>query len=229
MRAVQNPFSLARRTLAEGVATALLVAAVVGSGILADRLAGEARATALLCNTIATAGALVALILAFGSVSGAHMNPAVTFACVLRGTQPRRELAPYAIAQTAGGCVGAMLAHAMYALPLVQTATTVRNQPGACLSEGVATFALLTTIFGCERFAPQRIPFAVAAIITAGYWFTASSSFANPAVTLARCLSDTYAGIELGSAPCFLLGQLGGTLAALAFDRVLHGKKGTAS
>lgn len=221
---MNSHYSLARRTLVEGVAAALLVAAVVGSGIMADRLAGPDRAVALLCNTLATAGALVALILAFGGVSGAQMNPAVTLASALRGAQPWRELAPYAAAQIAGGCLGTMLAHAMFALPLVQSATTHRGQPGVFLSEGVATFALLTTIFGCERFAPQRTPFAVAAIIAAGYWFTASTSFANPAVTLARCLSDTYAGIDPGSVPRFLFAQLCGALAAVGLDRIVHGK-----
>ena len=217
------PLSLLRRGFAEGLATMLLVAAVIGSGIMASRLAPRDDALALLCNTLATAGALVALILAFGGASGAHMNPLVTITMALRGKQPWREVPVYALLQVVGAMLGAVLAHAMFALPLVQESSKARNADGLWLSEVVATFALLLTIFGCERSDAKRTPFAVAAIITGAYWFTASTSFANPAVTIARSLTDTFAGIRPTDVLGFVGAQCMGTALALLVDRILFG------
>lgn len=215
--------NLLRRGFAEALATMLLVAAVVGSGIMATRLAPREEALALLCNTIATAGALVALILAFGGFSGAHMNPLVSIAMALRGKQPWREVPVYALLQVLGGILGALLANAMFALPALQESTKVRNADGLWLSELVATFALLMTIFGCERSDPRRTPFAVAAMIAGAYWFTASTSFANPAVTIARAFSDTFAGIRPADIAGFVGAQCTGAALALVADRLLFG------
>ena len=216
-----QPLSLLRRGIVEGLATMLLVAAVIGSGIMASRLAPHDEAMALLCNTIATAGALLALILALGGVSGAHMNPLVTTAMALRGKQPWREVPLYVLMQAVGGALGAFLAHAMFALPVLQQSAKARDAGGLWLSECVATFALLLTIFGCERSDPKRTPFAVTGVIVGGYWFTASTSFANPAATIARSLTDTFAGIRPQDVPGFLGAQCVGALAAWLAERLL--------
>jgi glycerol uptake facilitator-like aquaporin len=209
----------ARRLVAEAVGTGLLLAAVVGSGIMAERLAGGNVAVALLANTLATAGALVALILTFGPVSGAHFNPAVTLALASRSAL-RWDLVPgYLAAQVVGAVLGVWLAHVMFGLPVMQASTHVRAGFGQLVGEFTATFALLSVIWSCTRHHPHATPYAVAAIITAAYWFTSSTSFANPAVTLARALSDTFAGIRPVDAPGFIAAQLLGAAAAtMLFD-----------
>ncbi len=204
-----------RRLAAEAIGTGLLLAAVVGSGIMAERLAGGNTGVALLANTQATAAALVALILTFGPVSGAHFNPAVTLAFATRGALPWRAVPGMILAQLAGGVLGVWLAHAMFALPVVQAGTAVRTGFGQWLGEFTATFALLATILGCVRHRPEAVPYAVACIVTAGYWFTSSTSFANPAVTFARALSDSFAGIRPVDAPAFVLAQLAGAVSAV--------------
>ena len=207
---------LARRTAAEALGTALLLAAVVGSGIMAQRLAGGNIAIALLCNTIATGAALTVLILIFGPLSGAHFNPAVSAAFVFRRELPCTDAACYIAAQVAGGIVGVWAAHLMFDLAPLQLSHTVRSGGGQWLSEAVATFGLLLTIFGCLASAPASVPYAVGLYITAAYWFTASTSFANPAVTVARSLSDTFAGIAPVDAPAFVAAQIVGAAAAVA-------------
>lgn len=208
--------SLGRRLLAEALGTALLVAAVVGSGIMAEALAGGNAAVALLGNTLATAAMLVVLIAVLGPVSGAHMNPAVTLVMALRRALPAGEAAAYVAAQFAGGLAGTALAHAMFDLPLLMTGVKMRAGAGQWLGEAVATFALLLTILGTVRWRPGWTPLTVAAAITAGYWFTSSTSFANPAVTLARAFTDSFSGIRLADAPGFVAAQLAGALLALA-------------
>jgi glycerol uptake facilitator-like aquaporin len=203
-----------KRLSAEFLGTAFLVAAVVGSGIMGERLAGGNLAIALLANTLATGAALVALILAFGDLSGAHFNPAVSIAVAMRGLMPWRQVAPYAAAQISGGCLGTVTAHAMFELPLLMTSRHPRFGPAQWLAEFVATFGLLTVIWGCGRQRPAAIPFAVAAYISAAYWFTSSTSFANPAVTIARAFTDTFAGIRPVDAPMFIACQLLGAVAA---------------
>jgi len=210
------PPSLARRVVAEGLGTAFLLAGVVGSGIMAARLAGGNGALALLCNTIATGAILTVLILVFGPVSGAHFNPAVTLAFAMRRTLSWPQAALYAVCQIAGGALGVWAAHLMFALPLWQFSTTIRSGPDQWFAEGVATFGLVLTIFGCVARTPTAVPYAVGLYITAAYWFTASTSFANPAVTIARSLSDTFAGIAPGNVAAFIAAQLVGALAALA-------------
>jgi len=190
--------SLPRRLFAEWLGTAFLLATVVGSGIMAEKLAGGNGAIALLCNTLPTGAILVVLILVFGPLSGAHLNPAVTAAFALRGTLTWPMAATYIAAQVFGAIVGAWLAHLMFELPLWQLSTTARTGTGQWLAEGVATFGLVLTIFGCVSQRPDTVPYAVGLYITAAYWFTASTSFANPAVTVARSLSDTFAGIAHG-------------------------------
>ncbi|HET9483746.1 MAG TPA: MIP/aquaporin family protein, partial [Xanthomonadales bacterium] len=197
-----------RRLVAEGVGTALLLSAVVGSGIMAERLAGGNVALALLANTIATGAALVALILTFGPISGAHFNPAVTLADASQRGLPWREVPGYIVAQLAGAALGVILAHAMFGESLVEFSTKARAGLPQALSEFVATFGLLAVIWGCARRRSDAVPFAVAAYIVAAYWFTASTSFANPAVTLARALTDTFAGIRPVDAPVFVAAQL---------------------
>jgi glycerol uptake facilitator-like aquaporin len=208
--------SLAQRAAAECIGTAFLLAAVVGSGIMAAKLAGGNGALALLCNTLPTGAILAVLILTFGPLSGAHFNPAVSVAFALRRELPPGAAATYIGAQIAGGILGVLAAHAMFDLPLWQVSMTVRIGPGQWLAEFIATFGLLLTIFGCAARTPSAIPYAVGLYITAAYWFTASTSFANPAVTLARSISDTFAGIAPSGAPAFIVAQLGGMLAALA-------------
>lgn len=206
--------TLSRKLVAEGVGTALLLATVVGSGIMAERLSGGNVALALLANTIATGAALVALILTFGPISGAHFNPAVTLADASQGGLPWGEVPAYVVAQIVGAFGGVFAAHLMFGEPVLMLSTKVRAGFPQAFSEFVATFGLLAVIWGCSRRRSEAVPFAVAAYITAAYWFTASTSFANPAVTLARAASDTFAGIRPADAPMFILAQLLGALAA---------------
>jgi glycerol uptake facilitator-like aquaporin len=194
---------------------------VVGSGIMAARLAGGNGALALLCNTLATGAILAVLILVFGPLSGAHLNPAVSIAFALRGALPWQTAAVYIGAQVLGGIAGVWVAHAMFELPLWQLSATVRTGPGQWLAEAVATFGLLLTIFGCAARRPEAAPYAVGLYITAAYWFTASTSFANPAVTLARSLSDTFAGIAPAGVAAFIAAQLAGAIAAVIVGRWL--------
>lgn len=213
-----------KRLVAEFLGSAFLLAGVVGSGIMAAKLAGDNGALALLCNTLPTGAILAVLILTFGPVSGAHFNPAVSLAVALRRDIPARVAAMYIAAQIVGGIVGALAAHAMFELPLWQVSMTVRTGPGQWLAESIATFRLLLTIFGCMARTPGAIAYAVGLYITAAYWFTASTSFANPAVTIARALSDTYAGIAPAGVPAFIVAQLFGALAAVAVARWLFEK-----
>jgi glycerol uptake facilitator-like aquaporin len=205
---------LPRRAAAEFLGSVFLLATVVGSGIMAAKLAGGNGALALLCNTIPTGAILVVLILIFGPVSGAHFNPAVTVAFVLRRELPASAAPIYLAAQVAGAIAGAWLAHLMFELPVIQVASTARVGTGQWLAEAVATFGLLLTIFGCLAGARAAIPYAVGLYIMAAYWFTASTSFANPAVTLARSLSDTFAGIAPGGVAAFIVAQCAGALGA---------------
>lgn len=210
--------SLMRRAVAEAVGTALLLAAVVGSGIMGERLADGNVAIALLANTLATGAALVALILTFISISGAHFNPAVTLAFAWHGDVPWRYVPAYIVAQIVGAFAGVALAHLMFGLPIFLASQHARSGGGQMLGEFVATFALLATIWGTLKYRPQAIAYAVAAVIMTGYWFTSSTSFANPAVTLARSVSDTFVGIRLIDAPAFIVAQLlGATAATLLF------------
>jgi len=212
---------LSRRLLAEALGTAFLLATVVGSGIMSSRLAGGNGALALLGNTLPTGAMLVVLILIFGPVSGAHFNPVVSVALAIRRRFALSECAPYVIAQLAGAVVGVWAAHLMFDLPLLQASTTARTGPGQWFSEAVATFGLLLTIFGCVARAPASTPIAVGLYITAAYWFTASTSFANPAVTIARALSDSLAGIAPGDVPAFIIAQSAGALAAAAVSPLM--------
>lgn len=211
--------SLTRRIVAELIGTAMLLAAVIGSGIMGERLAGGNVAIALLANTLATGAALVALILTFGSISGAHFNPAVTLADASQDGLPWRDVPAYLVAQIVGAFSGVAIAHLMFGLPVFSASHHVRSGGAQMLGEFVATFGLLATIWGCTRVRPQAIPFAVAAFIMAGYWFTSSTSFANPAVTLARSASDTFVGIRPTDAPGFIVAQLAGAAAATLLFR----------
>lgn len=214
--------SLAKRGVAEGVGTALLLATVIGSGIMAERLSGGNVAIALLANTIATAGGLVALILTFGGISGAHFNPAVTVADASQGGLRWKDVGPYVIAQLVGAFVGVALAHVMFDAPIFSASRHVRAGLGQLMGEFTATFGLVSVIWGCSRSRPTVTPFAVAAYISAAYWFTSSTSFANPAVTLARAASDTFAGIRPADAPAFIAAQgLGAAAATLLFRWLL--------
>lgn len=207
-----------RAVAGEFVGTAFLLAAVVGSGIMGERLAGGNVAIALLANALATGAALVALIVTFGPVSGAHFNPLVTLV-FSRGTRSAGTMAAFVAAQVAGAVAGVLLAHAMFDAPLVAWSSHVRSGPSQVLSEAVATFGLVGVIASGSRRTPAAVPFAVASYIVAAYWFTASTSFANPAVTLARALTDTFAGIRPADVPSFVLGQvLGAGLAAVVFN-----------
>lgn len=208
-------FNLTRRLAAEALGTALLLAVVVGSGIMAERLAGGNVAVALLGNTVATGAALIVLINLFGPISGAHFNPAVTLVMALRREMTARAAMAYALAQAGAAIAGVWIAHLMFAEPVLQVSGKLREGPAQAFSEAVATFGLIGTILGVSRWKPERVPAAVGLYITAAYWFTASTSFANPAVTLARALSDSFAGIAPVSVPGFLAGQLAGALAAL--------------
>ena len=213
--------SLYRRVVAEAIGTALLLAAVVGSGIMGDRLSGGNVAIALLANTLATGAALAALILTFGPISGAHFNPAVSFADASQGGLSWAAACVYVIAQICGAFVGVALADAMFGEPIYSWSQHVRAGFPQVLSEMVATFGLLAVIWGCARRRPGAVPFAVGAYITAAYWFTASTSFANPAVTLARAATDTFAGIRPADVPGFLVGQAIGASAATGLFRWL--------
>ncbi len=199
----------------------MLLAAVVGSGIMGERLAAGNTAIALLANTLATGAALVALILTFGPISGAHFNPAVTLAAAWHGEIAWREAPVYLCAQLSGAFVGVVAAHAMFQLPLLSASRQVRAGGSQVFSEFVATFGLLLVIWSCVRFRSAAVPFAVAAYITAAYWFTASTSFANPAVTFARSATDSFSGIRPADAPAFVVAQLAGAFAATALFRWL--------
>ena len=221
VRVVTTPRSLA----AEAIGTALLVAAVIGSGIMAQRLAGD-RAVALLANTIATGGALVAILLIFGPISGAHLNPAVTLCMAALKLQTPRSAAGYIAAQIAGAVAGAVLANAMFELPLVTWSTTTRTGFAQLLSEAVATFGLIGVVIAVGRTRAAITPFAVAAYIVAAYWFTASTSFANPAVTIARAFSNTFAGIRPADVGGFLVAQAtGATAGAVVFSWLMPGSQ----
>jgi glycerol uptake facilitator-like aquaporin len=215
------PVTLARKLVAESLGTALLLATVVGSGIMGESLAGGNVAIALLANTLATGAALVCLILTFGPISGAHFNPAVTLADASQGGLAWREVPVYIGAQIGGAFAGVAAAHAMFAKPLFFASQHVRSGAPQLWSEFVATFGLLAIIWGVARRRPAAVAFAVGAYITAAYWFTASTSFANPAVTLARAASDTFAGIRPIDAPGFIVAQLAGAMAATYLFRWL--------
>ena len=205
---------LLRRSAAEFTGTLFLLAAVVGSGIMAERLAAGNVALALLANTLATGAALVALILAFGPVSGAHFNPAVTLVDAWLGGIAWREAAAYVFSQMSGAVTGVVVAHLMFGVSVLSVSTRVRSGAAQTFSEFIATFGLLSVILGCARSRPSAVPFAVGAYITAAYWFTASTSFANPAVTVARALTDTFSGIRPHDVPAFVAAQLGAAVAA---------------
>lgn len=210
----------ARRAAAEALGTALLLAAVVGSGIMGERLAGGNLAIALLANSLATGFALIALIVAFADRSGAHFNPVVTLALALRGDLPKRDVAPYLLAQALGAVLGVWSAHAMFELDMLQAAARMRSGPGQWWSEVVATFGLVFVVLSPGRRNARSAPVAVGGYIAAAYWFTASTSFANPAVTLARCLTDTFTGIDPRHAPAFVACELAGAALACAADRL---------
>jgi glycerol uptake facilitator-like aquaporin len=212
---------LVRRAAAEFAGTCLLVAAVIGSGIMGERLAGGNVAIALLANTIATGAALVALILTFGPISGAHFNPAVTLCDALERGASWRDAGVYAVAQISGGITGAPVAHLMFGFPVFFLSQHPRHGGAQVFSEFIATFGLMAVIWGVSKSRSSVVPFAVAAYITAAYWFTASTSFANPAVTIARALSNTFAGIAPVDAPAFIVAQIVGLAFALAAGRLL--------
>jgi glycerol uptake facilitator-like aquaporin len=210
-----------RRLAAEGAGTALLLAAVVGSGIMGERLAGGHAALALLANSLATGAALIALILAFAPLSGAHFNPLVTLAFALRRELPWKEVPGYLTAQSLGALLGVWTAHLMFDLPLFQASAHARTGAPLWTGEIVATFGLLAVILGCARSRPDAVPYAVGAYITAAYWFTSSTSFANPAVTFARAWTDTFAGIRPLDVPAFLAAEVAGAALALLLFRRL--------
>jgi glycerol uptake facilitator-like aquaporin len=213
--------ALPQRAFCEWLGTAFLLAAVVGSGIMAERLAGGNGAIALLCNTLPTGAMLVVLILVFGPLSGAHLNPAVSICFALRGELAWPAATVYVAAQVFGAAIGVWAAHLMFELPVWQFSLTARTGLGQWLAEAVATFGLLLTVLGCVSRRSDAVPYAVGLYITAAYWFTASTSFANPAVTIARSLSDTFAGIAPASVPAFIVAQLAGALAAIVLGRWL--------
>lgn len=215
---------IGRRLLAETLGSAMLTGTVIGSGILAARLAGGNDAVALLGNTAATAAILFVLITSLGPISGAHFNPAVTLIMALRREVSAVDALLYIPLQVGGCILGAWLAHAMFELPIVQVSTHMRAGPAQMLSEGVATFALVFTILGASRWRPDAVAAAVALVIAAGYWWTASTSFANPAITIARAMSDTFAGVRPADAPGFIAGQFVGALAAFAACAILFPK-----
>jgi arsenate reductase len=218
----QLRLDLARRLVAEALGTALLIIAVVGSGIMASRLSPTDIGIELLENAAATAGALIGLILMFGAVSGAHFNPIVTLVDRLLGSISTRDAALYALAQTVGGCIGTVIANLMFSLPAATWSTHVRSSGALWLSEVVATIGLLLVIHGCVRTGrTEAVPFAVGVWIGGAYWFTSSTSFANPAVTIARTLSNTFAGIKPSSAPMFVLMQVVGAVLAYGLIRFI--------
>jgi glycerol uptake facilitator-like aquaporin len=218
--------ALPQRSVAEALGTMLLVATVVGSGIMADRLAGGNVAIALLGNTIPTGAILVVLISILGPLSGAHFNPVVTGFFAIRGEFRRDEVLPYVAAQIIGGIVGTLIAHAMFGLPIFAAGITPRTGTGQWIGEIVATFTLLTVIVGGLRYAPERIPVLVGLTITAAYWFTSSTSFANPAVTIARAFTPTFAGILPADVPGFVLAQCVGAALALGLAGWLFKRQG---
>jgi glycerol uptake facilitator-like aquaporin len=220
---------IARRLLAEGLGTAILVATIVGSGIMAERLAGGNHAIALLGNTIPTGAILVVLISIFGPISGGHFNPAVTLAFATRGAFVWRYVVPYIVVQCAGGILGTVMAHLMFDLTPLAIGTTARSGMSQWLAEAVATFTLLLAIGGGMRFAPQAVPWLVGLTITATYWFTSSTSFANPAVTLARGFTRTFAGIAINHVPGFVIAQLIGAAIGLLVSEPLFRKADTAT
>jgi glycerol uptake facilitator-like aquaporin len=220
-----NEFDLPRRVAAEFLGTWLLVATVVGSGIMAENLAGGNVAVALLGNTIATGAILVVLISMLGPISGAHFNPAVSLVFTAAGELPLATFGLYVAAQIFGGIAGTLTAHLMFELPLIQMSEHVRQGPSQFLSEVVATFGLIATILGCRRFHAEIIPMAVALYVVAGYWFTASTCFANPAVAIARSLTNTFSGIRPTDAPWFILAELVGALVAAGVFRWLFAAK----
>lgn len=212
---------LSARLVAEGLGSLLLVATVVGSGIMAERLAGGNIAVALLGNTIPTGAILVVIISIFGPISGAHFNPAVSLLFALRGEFPGRELLPYVLAQIGGGILGTLLAHAMFELPVLAAGVTPRGGIGQWVGEITATAVLLTVIAGGVRHAPDKVPMLVGLTITAAYWFTSSTSFANPAVTIARAFTPSFAGIAPASVAGFILAQIAGVFVAIALVRLV--------
>ena len=208
-----------RKILAEFLGTFFLLATIVGSGIMAENLANENTAIALLGNTIATGAILVVLILVFGPISGAHFNPAVTLSFVLKKQISLPHAVIYIFTQLTAGIAGVLCAHFMFDLTLLQTSENIRTGEGQWLAEMVATFGLVMTILGCVKYRPESVPFAVGLYITAGYWFTASTSFANPAVTVARAFTDTFSGIQLGDVPAFIVAQIiGAVIATIALS-----------
>ncbi len=219
--------SLEKRIAAEALGSAILVATVVGSGIMADKLTDDT-ALALLANTLATGAMLVVLITTLGPISGAHLNPAVSLVFTLRGEIDRKAALLYCVAQVAGGLAGALIAHAMFELPLFQLGTTVRSGAGQWLAEGIAAFGLVLTILGGLRARPEAVAWLVGLYITAAYWFTASTSFANPAVALARAFSDSFSGIRPIDVPGFVLAELAGALLASALAGWLLADSGKA-
>jgi glycerol uptake facilitator-like aquaporin len=220
--------TLPRRLAAEAVGTALLLATVIGSGIMAEELAGGNAALALLANTLATGAILIVLVLSLGPISGAHFNPAVSAVSALRRELSVRLCALYALAQVMGACVGVLLAHAMFEQSIFQWSTMVRAGAGQWLGESTATFGLIGTILCTAKTRPTSVAYAVGLYISAAYWFTSSTSFANPAVTVARSLSDTFAGIQPADVPPFVLAQFGGALAAALFFGWLLESRGDA-
>jgi glycerol uptake facilitator-like aquaporin len=223
---MSGALSLRRRAVAELVGTSGLVLAVVGSGVMAERLADGNAAIALLANTVATGAALVALISTLGPVSGAHMNPVVTLAAAVDGDFAWRDVVVYVAMQVAGAVAGVVLAHFLFELPLLTLSTHARAGIAQATSEAVATFGLLLVIAGVVRSRPEAVPMSVAAFIMAAYWCTSSTSFANPAVTIARALSDTFAGIRPADVPLFILGQLVGAIAAVVVKPVFFPRTG---
>jgi glycerol uptake facilitator-like aquaporin len=209
-----SEFSTPRRLAGEGLGTGLLLAIVIGSGIMGERLAGGNVAIALLGNTLATGAGLIVLIVTFGPVSGAHFNPAVTMVALLRGDIAGPLALGYIAAQVAGALLGVFAAHAMFEEPILQLSTKLRDGPAQAFAEFVATFGLVGTILASVRFRPDLTPMTVGLYITSAYWFTSSTSFANPAVTIARACSDTFAGIAPLSAPAFIVAQIVGALVA---------------
>jgi glycerol uptake facilitator-like aquaporin len=225
---MSSPEPLARRLAAEALGTALLVATVVGSGIMAERLAGGNEALALLCNTIPTAAILVVIVTIFAPLSGAHFNPAVSIVFAARRSLAATDLAPYIAAQCAGAILGTVVAHLMFDLAPLSIGDHGRNGPSQWLSEVVATFALVTAILGGIRYAPAAVPWLVGLVIAAAYWFTASTSFANPAVTLARGFTRTFSGIALGDVPGFVVAEIAGALIAAAVGAFLFVRRPSA-
>lgn len=217
-----HKFTLNRRLAVEFIGTAFLVAAVVGSGIMGDNLAGGNDAVALLANTLATGAALIFLILIFEKISGAHFNPVVSLSFALQKQLSWSNFCSYSAAQITGGICGTMAAHFMFNLPLIMTSTHARTGAGIWMAEIIATLALLASILGCARARPEAVPYAVGMVIMAGYWYTSSTSFANPAVTIARTLSDTFAGIRPVDAPAFIVMQVIGAILMTLFFSWLY-------